>query len=540
MAEVSASHAPSSHAISITHPSAPHDGFGEQIKLVIYTMLFAEMNQLKYVYTPLSSMAHNYNNNPDFVSEKETFLGWLDRFAAAGLVVVPGTPKVNLFDLLHFVVTNIDKLATSPSLAQLREWFWATREENPEENPVLVSPRRHRIVLHIRQGNPHDRHAASFQLPWNIYAEIIAHLRRLGTTEHTLEIISQGSLPADITDSVDAVYLDEPLETSFMRMVTADILVVGPSAFSYAAALLAWPDKTLVYYMPHCNPPLPNWQIIQNLTTPRMHFEYIIPMTVWFDAARNSFRPGYEVGFPFRVVTDLCRWGGGNSIIMGAPDRLPFNGNPEFNEICTDYIRGFGIDTIIETGTYLGRTTEFFAKCPGVTTVHSIESNLEYLEKARAWLGAAAGNTNSVTLHHGDSAVILPEILAAVGAPTTTPRILFYLDAHWERACPLLAELGAIAASGISRDNCLIIIDDFRIPHRPDIPFDVFGGHPLDINYVRGKLTAVFPNNNLHYEYYAPPRRLAQTRGRLVAYPISWEGGVKAEGVISQTLLLQQ
>jgi len=536
MAEKSASISVS-HAISVTHPSAPHDGFGEQIKLVIYTMLFAEMNQLKYKYTPLSSMAHNYNNSPDFVSAKETFLGWLDRFAAAGLVVSTNgdgspTPKVNLFDLLHFVVTNIDKLATSPSLAQLRKWFWAT-----QETPVLVSPRRHRIVLHIRQGNPHDRHAASFQLPWSIYAEIISHLRRLygsGPTEYTLEIISQGSLPADITDSVDAVYLDETLETSFMRMVTADILVVGPSAFSYAAALLSRPSRTLVYYIPHCNPPLPNWQVIQNLTTPRMHFEYIIPMTVWFDAARNSFRPGYEAGFPFRVVTDLCRW---VPPATGAPDRFPFNGNPDFGDICTDYIRGFGVNTVIETGTYLGRTTEFFAKCPGIITTHSIESNLEYFEKAQTNL-MAAGTTNSatLTLHHGDSAVILPDILTQNIPPTASPRILFYLDAHWERACPLLAELGAIAASGISRDNCLIIIDDFRIPHRPDIPFDVFGGRPLDINYVREALTAVFPNN-LHYEYYAPPRRLAPTRGRLVAYPSSWEGGgvTKPGGIISQT-----
>lgn len=519
----------SSHATSVTHPSAPHDGFGEQVKLVIYTMLFAEMNQLKYVYTPLNSMAHNYNNNPDFVPEKECFLGWLDRFAAAGLVVVPGTPKVNLFDLLHFVVTNIAQLATSPSLALLREWFWAAREETPH---------RKNIVLHIRQANAHDRHAASFQLPWSIYAEIISHLRRLyggrgheGAT-HTIEIVSQGSLPADITDSVDAVYLDETLETSFLRMVTADILVVGPSAFSYAAALLVWPDKTLVYYIPHCNPPLPNWQVIQNLTTPRMHFEYIIPMTVWFDAARNSFRPGYEAGFPFRVVTDLCRWAPGTTTPAGAPDRLPFNGNPEFNEICTDYIRGFGIDTIIETGTYLGRTTEFFAKCPGVVTVHSIESNPEYLEKAKTNLvGTTAAATGNLTLHGGDSAVILPEILAEVAA-APNPRILFYLDAHWERACPLLAELAAIAANPATHNNCLIIIDDFRIPHRPDIPHDTYQGNPLDMNYVREALLAALPN--LHYEYYAPPRRLAQTRGRLVAYPISWEGGVTAE-LISQT-----
>jgi hypothetical protein len=307
---------PSAPIKTITHPSAPHDGFGEQVKLVIYTMLFAEINRLKYIYTPLHSMAHNYDNNPDFISAKESFLGWLDQFAAIGLVANSGNftpaPKVNLFDLLHFVVTNIVELATSQSLCLLRKWFWMERyvpESSETTDTIPVSSLRPKnIVLHIRQANAHDRNASSFQLPWSVYAEIIFHLRRLYTVGYSIEIVSQGSIPAVIADTVDAVYLDEPLEKSFLRMANADILVVGPSAFSYAAALLSRPERTLVYYIPHCNPPLPNWQVIQNITTRRMHFEYIIPMTVWFDAARNSFRPGYEAGFPFRVVKDLYQW----------------------------------------------------------------------------------------------------------------------------------------------------------------------------------------------------------------------------------------
>jgi len=528
-------------AATVTHPWAPHDGFGEQIKLIIYTMMFAEKHQLQYLYTPFRSMAHNYDNNPEFIPAKEAFLGWLTHFAAQGSLAVaavtgnsttPPTPKVNLFDLLSFVVTHIQELATAKSLVMLRGWFWENRGggDATEVPEVPTTPRR--IVLHIRQGNPHDRHAASFQLPWSIYAEIVSHLRRLYASSpgYSLEVISQGTVPEEFRASAGAAasyYLDEPVETSFLRMATADILIVGPSAFSYAAALLSRPEKTLVYYMPHCNPPLPNWQVIQNLTTPRMHFEYIIPLTVWFDAAKNTFRPGYEAGFPFRVVTDLCRVAGKNAP-PGAPDRLPFNGNPEFAEICEDYIRGFGINMVIETGTYLGRTTEFFSALNIIT--HSIESNPEYLFQARANLTAAG--VCGVTLHGGDSAVILPEILREVATATNTPRILFYLDAHWERACPLLAELDAIGANPATRDNCLIIIDDFRIPHRKDIPYDTYNGQPLDIDYVREKLAGVFPNT-LHYEYYAPPRRLAQTRGKLIAYPISWENPTR--GVISQT-----
>lgn len=71
-------------------------------------------------------------------------------------------------------------------------------------------------------------------------------------------------------------------------MVYADILVVSPSSLSYVAGILS---NNTIYYINHCNPPLPSWNIIQGYNSERMYhkFTYNQPITVYFDSRKGEY-----------------------------------------------------------------------------------------------------------------------------------------------------------------------------------------------------------------------------------------------------------
>jgi hypothetical protein len=50
------------------------DGFGAQYQTVIFTILYAGLYNLEFVYTPFTSIAHNYDNDELFLEKKEKFI----------------------------------------------------------------------------------------------------------------------------------------------------------------------------------------------------------------------------------------------------------------------------------------------------------------------------------------------------------------------------------------------------------------------------------------------------------------------------------
>jgi len=115
-----------------------------------------------------------------------------------------------------------------------------------------------------------------------------------------------------------------------------------------------------------------------------------------------------------------------------------------------------GIDTFIETGTYMGGTTKWASV--HFKKVHTIELSEVLYNKVKDEL-LAKGN---IVPHLGDSRDVLPEILK-----NTNDNIIFWLDGHYSAGitagkddpCPLLKELEII----LSRNNDdIILIDDAR------------------------------------------------------------------------------
>ena len=109
-------------------------------------------------------------------------------------------------------------------------------------------------------------------------------------------------------------------------------------------------------------------------------------------------------------------------------------------------ITTFNIKYVIETGTNVGYTTEFFSV--NGCDVSSIEINKKFYDIAKESLK----EFSNIHLYLGDSKDVLPQILQSLPNELT----LVYLDAHWEKEWPLLSEIEIIGK--YRYNNCIIVM----------------------------------------------------------------------------------
>jgi hypothetical protein len=118
---------------------------------------------------------------------------------------------------------------------------------------------------------------------------------------------------------------------------------------------------------------------------------------------------------------------------------------------------------VIETGTYRGTTTEWFAE-KGLPT-YSIEANRQFF----VYSLVRFGRTKNVHVSHGDSRAFLRQLARKVDVEASG---LFYLDAHWDADLPLREEIETI--TGRWR-RPVLMIDDFQVPWDDGYGYDDYG-----------------------------------------------------------------
>ena len=145
----------------------------------------------------------------------------------------------------------------------------------------------------------------------------------------------------------------------------------------------------------------------------------------------------------------------------------PLPGPGHFKQtVLLEYGQKFGLNTLIETGTYTGDTLAALKN--EFERIYSVELNPELVRRVRERFR----DEPHISILHGDSAARLPEILAEVRTPA-----LFWLDSHYSggvtalgsQITPILEELDAILAHPVR--GHVLLIDDAR-DFRPD------KGHP--------------------------------------------------------------
>lgn len=123
-----------------------------------------------------------------------------------------------------------------------------------------------------------------------------------------------------------------------------------------------------------------------------------------------------------------------------------------------------GLRVLVETGTYMGETAWTLRRVFDRIETIELEPKLAQLARMRF------ASTPNVHVHEGDSAAVLPGILAALNEPA-----VFWLDAHPSTdrtamggAIPLRAELDAIAGHPVG--GHVVLIDDLRYLDTPGFP----------------------------------------------------------------------
>jgi hypothetical protein len=117
----------------------------------------------------------------------------------------------------------------------------------------------------------------------------------------------------------------------------------------------------------------------------------------------------------------------------------------------------FGLDTLVETGTFLGDT--LYMLYPHFNALYSIELSPLFYGKAQLRFR----DSGKITLIQGDSGQELSKLVRGLDRPA-----LFWLDGHYSggatakgsKDCPILEELDAIFSSPLPH---VLYIDDARL-----------------------------------------------------------------------------
>lgn len=152
----------------------------------------------------------------------------------------------------------------------------------------------------------------------------------------------------------------------------------------------------------------------------------------------------------------------------------PLNGSLARLTAFEELKRLCSFDAVVETGTYRGESTIFFADagCP----VYSSEVNPRYLGYAQLRLWARS----NVHFCLGDSRQFLRRLIQDSAVPKD--RVFFYLDAHWHDDLPLREEVDLIFRHWT---RPVVMIDDFQVPDDSGYQFDDYGGgKKLSLEYL--------------------------------------------------------
>lgn len=144
------------------------------------------------------------------------------------------------------------------------------------------------------------------------------------------------------------------------------------------------------------------------------------------------------------------------------------------------------VDLFVETGTNVGSTLAYVAKRYRELPCLSCEPDAEAFASA---VENTAGLGN-VQIYNESSQVFLNRLLMVDPVVRDRP-VLFWLDAHgYGFDWPLRDEIAFITRNLTS---AFILIDDFKVPDRPEFGFDCYLSQECSLEYIEGSLEPTRP-----------------------------------------------
>ena len=213
-----------------------NDGFGSQYLSVMSGIAYCEYMKYKYIHTAFKNIAHNAD-----VKSLNKFIG----------IPISNNIKIDVEEKLASEVKgNPKKYYTSEVLKIIKNYYYST----PKPNISNIE-----IAIHIRRG---DINKSSIRYTDNNkYKELISFLLEK-YPDYKITIYSEGNIN-DFNELInDRVLfsLNKNIEDTYHSLVTAKVLVIAKSAFSYSAAML---NENIIYYMDFPYKPLDHWIILK-------------------------------------------------------------------------------------------------------------------------------------------------------------------------------------------------------------------------------------------------------------------------------------
>jgi len=142
----------------------------------------------------------------------------------------------------------------------------------------------------------------------------------------------------------------------------------------------------------------------------------------------------------------------------------PLNSQERRQELFEELFK-INFNAAVETGTYIGATTEYLARHYNIP-VYTAEKVSRFYYYSRFKFR----NKKNINVFYSDSRVFLKKLSDDSSFPKQ--RVLFYLDAHRNEDVPLKEEVGIINESW---SESVIIIDDFQVADDTGYGFDNYG-----------------------------------------------------------------
>ena len=177
------------------------------------------------------------------------------------------------------------------------------------------------------------------------------------------------------------------------------------------------------------------------------------------------------------------------------PWGFAMNGMTSRLEATRQIIFAANIERIVETGTFRGTTTEWFAQF-GLP----VES-VEIAPRHHAFSVARLSKFKNVEIVLDSSIAFLKSRIVRGRVAPDAPQ-LFYLDAHWKNHFPLREELELIFNY---YTNAIVLVDDFNVADDPDYAYDNYGpDKAATLEYVKASnvpsLAVFYPSTSAKQE----------------------------------------
>lgn len=241
-----------------------NDGMGTQFQNIIYTYTYAAKNGYEFYYSPLTTMEHNYDNDPDFIQKKEDVLNFKSNFTNYNPLLHTNCPVTVHNQLYNNIDKNIDMYFDKQMCEMINNIFWMNKDKKDYKDLDKIN-----IGVHIRRHNKEDNRIEGTNVNINYFINCIDCLVNknadifLKNKDYVINIYSQKGVEVDEIEKHNFknvnYKVDYDANKSFIEMVASDILITSPSSFSYLAGLLC---EGTVIYKPFWHPPKKDWLII--------------------------------------------------------------------------------------------------------------------------------------------------------------------------------------------------------------------------------------------------------------------------------------